>query len=165
MWALRDRMNRASIPLDSLRVALVGVALSLPGCSEPGTSTPFYTPTGVVPQTASPPATSVPTSAAPPAHAAGHDGTYRGISTVLSSGAGRCFGRQNITGFEVRGNRARWDGFRGTIDPDGGVQMHHGVEWLVGQFEEGRFVGQLEIGKWSSSSSCVYMFTLDRVGP
>jgi hypothetical protein len=89
----------------------------------------------------------------------------RGTSTVLSSGGGRCLGTHKIVGFEVRGNLARWVGFRGTIDSNGTVQMHHGFESLVGQFEEAQFVGQLELGKWSSQSRCVHMFVLDRVGP
>lgn len=74
-------------------------------------------------------------------------------------------GKQEIVGFMVRGNLAQWAGFHGTVDENGGVQMHHGFEWLVGQFEEAQFIGHLEVGKWSSQSRCVYMFVLDRVGP
>ena len=55
----------------------------------------------------------------------------------------------------MHGNRAQWASFGGTIDSAGGVQMHHDQEWLVGQFEEDRFAGQLEIDKWSGHHACV----------
>jgi hypothetical protein len=165
MWTLRDGTNPAPIYLCLLCATLFVLVLSLPGCSESSTSTPFHTPSGVLSQTVSPTAPSVPASAVPPTQAARHDGRYSGTSTVISSGGGRCLGTQKIVGFDVRGNLAQWAGFRGTIDSNGGVQMHQGFEWLVGQFEEARFVGQLDIGRWSSQSRCVYMFVLDRSGP
>ena len=165
MWVLRDRIKPTSISLCFLWITFFGLVLSLPGCSEPGASAPFYTPSGVLSQTVSPTTPSVPIPPVPSTQAARRDGSYRGTSTVLSSGGGRCLGTQKIVGFEVRGNLAQWAGFRGTIDPNGGVQMHHGFDWLVGQFEESQFVGHLELGKWSSQSRCIYMFVLDRVGP
>jgi hypothetical protein len=145
------------------RFAAVGLALTLAGCSEWGKSTPFYTSTGVLPQMTSGPATSTPDSTGSPVQAAKHNGSYRGTATLISGGG--CMGKQNIVGFHVHGNRAQWAGFGGTIDSAGGVQMHLGQEWLVGQFEEDKFAGQLEIDKWSGHRSCAYVFALERVGP
>jgi hypothetical protein len=165
MRALRDWVNPASIRLFSLCLALAGLAMGMASCSGASNSTPFHTTSGVLPQTSSSqtPGTQGPTAS--PGLAATHDGTYSGVSTVQFSGGGRCMGKQKIVGFEVRGNRAEWAGLRGTIDANGGVQMHRGLESLTGQFEGGRFAGQLETGAWSSRPSCVYMFTLARVGP
>jgi len=140
--------------------SLVCGGLLLSGCAQQS-STPFFTPRGVIPMNA-PPTTPAPVLQYP---AGPFDGVYRGTSRVLS-GAGRCFGTQRVEGFHVRGNVARWQGYRGTIDPGGGVQMHFGQEWIVGQFRGNIFMGQLEIGGWSrNDSSCVYGLALERVGP
>ena len=165
MRAMPDRINRASTRLCLLRLALVGLALATSSCSEADHSTPFHTPSGVLNQTSPPRAPETQAPAMPAVQSATHDGSYSGVSKVLFSGAGRCMGSQKIVGFEVRGHRAKWAGFRGTVDANGGVQMHYGQQWLTGQFEGGRFAGQLEIGAWSSRPSCVYTLTLTRVGP
>jgi hypothetical protein len=158
------------MPTDVVQASIASLALlctsvMLAGCSEQSMSTPFYTPAGVHAQ--APPASA--TVPGPPPDVQGkvgnRDGIYQGTSSVLFSGAGRCSGTQKITDFHVRGNVAEWAGYRGKIDSSGGVQMHYGLRWLEGQFEGNKFVGQLEIGKWSSRPSCVYMFALERVGP
>ncbi|HUB47061.1 MAG TPA: hypothetical protein VMB73_18925 [Acetobacteraceae bacterium] len=144
-------------------LAVLGTSVTLAGCSEHSTSTTFYTPSGTRVQTPPAPANA---SAQPPgvqSYVGHHDGVYQGVSNVLLSGAGRCIGAQKINDFHVRGNVAEWGGYRGKIDSSGGVQMNRGFEYLEGQFEGDKFVGQLEIGKWSSRPSCVYMFTLERV--
>jgi len=160
------RMHSASVvPLLTIMSLACGTLL-VSGCSQQNPSTPFFTPGGVIPMTApSPPA---PGSQQ---RVGRFDGVYSGTSTVLA-GAGRCFGTQRVTGFEVRGDLARWQGFRGRIDSRGGVQMHFGEQWLVGQFWGNTFVGQLELGpsrtrlrRSSSEPSCIYRFALERVGP
>lgn len=144
-------------------LALVGTSVTLAGCSGHDTSTTFYTPTGTrvqaPPRSASAPGQPSDVQGEP----GNHNGIYQGVSTALLTGAGRCMGKQKISNFHVRGNVAEWAGYRGEVDSSGGVQMHRGFEYLEGQFEGNRFVGQLEIGKWSSRPSCVYMFTLERV--
>ena len=156
------RIRSASIARRVTIMSLVGGSLLLvSGCAQWTPSTPFFTPRGVIPMTA-----------APPAPAPGlqlqvgrFDGTYSGTASVLA-GAGRCIGTQRVLGFYVRGDVARWQGFRGVIDPNGGVQMNFGIQWILGQFQENTFLGQLELGGSSrNDSSCVFGFALKRVGP
>ena len=145
---------------------LRGVALGcllLFGCTPQEPSKPLYTPGHVIPMTQAPTAPSDTTpTAATPAQTGPRDGYYRGTSSVMFSGGGRCMGTQQVSGFRVHGDRVDFNGFHGRIDANNGVQMHHGLDWLVGQFEGSVFVGQLEIGKWSSKPSCVYMLRLER---
>lgn len=138
--------------------------LLLLGCAPQEASKPFYTPSGVIPMTQAQPAPGGTAQIVGGPPLGPRDGNYRGTSSVMFSG-GRCMGTQQISGFRVHGDRVDFHGFRGKIDASGGVQMHYGFDWLVGQFEEGTFVGQLEIGKWSGKPSCVYLLQLQRTMP
>jgi hypothetical protein len=81
------------------------------------------------------------------------------------TGGGLCTETRNVADFFVRGSAARFGGFRGTIAPDGGVQMVYGQDWLVGQFEGATFHGQLDILGRFGSPGCTYMLNLERSGP
>jgi hypothetical protein len=150
------RIVQASI----VSVALVCTSVTLAGCAEQSSSTPFYTARGVRVQ-------STPTSANAPqiqGVLGFHDGEYRGTANAVFTGAGRCTPTQTVTNFHVRNNVAMWAGYTGTIDPTGAVEMHRGFEFLNGRFAGNRFGGRLETGAWSNQPSCVYAMTLERVG-
>jgi hypothetical protein len=162
-----------------VRACLVPACLALLGCTVqtglPGPNVIFDTPMGPVPLNtpapggpgsglAAPPPNLEPTLPAP-AQAVSRDGRYAGIAQVLTTGGGLCIKPVTISGFIVRGNSARFGGFRGTIDPEGGVQMYYGGNWIVGQFEGGSFRGQLSYSARFSGNGCTYILNLERTGP
>ena len=78
---------------------------------------------------------------------------------------GSCDNGMNVTNFRVDGNSVRFGQFRGTITPDGGLQMVFGGTWIIGQFEGATFRGQADFrGRWGAPG-CVFILTLDRTGP
>lgn len=88
------------------------------------------------------------------------DGAYRGTAEMFSDAYGDgCQVYAPVYGFEVTGRSVRYHQFRGTIDADGGLRMQFGTAWVIGQFEPGRFNGQL------TSLRCSYLLTLHRTGP
>lgn len=154
------RIVQASI----VSVALVCTFVTLAGCAEPSSSTPFFTGRGVRVQTA-PASANAPGRPPEMQGAVGiHDGVYQGTANAVFTGAGRCTSTQTVTDFHVRNNVAMWAGYTGTIDPTGAVEMHRGIGYLTGRFAGNRFGGRLETGAWSNQPSCVYMMTLERVG-
>ncbi len=76
-----------------------------------------------------------------------------------------------VTGFHVSGNSVRFGGFRGTIDSAGGLQMVHGGQWIVGQFEGTTFNGQFTFPPQNqrrvraSGPGCSFVLSLNRIGP
>jgi len=100
-----------------------------------------------------------------PTQAGSRNGTYSGRAEVLSTAGGMCLNGMNVTNFRVRGNSVRFGQFRGTIAPDGGLQMVSGGTWIVGQFEGATFRGQVDAkGNWDMPG-CTFILTLDRTGP
>ena len=95
------------------------------------------------------------------------NGSYAGTAQPLNTGGGLCISSRRVTGFRVRENSVCFGNFHGTIDANGGVQMAHGQQWLVGQFEGAIFYGQLDIPGISRSApqGCSYILSLERVGP
>jgi hypothetical protein len=93
-------------------------------------------------------------------------GTYAGVAEPLDTGGGMCISNRKVGGFHVRGRSVRWGQFRGTVAPDGGVQMVMGQDWIYGQFEGPDFRGQLDIpaGRFGAPG-CSFLMTLQRVGP
>lgn len=165
----RDRQDKRSSAMPTIVVqasivslALLCTSVILSGCSQPATSSPFYTSRGLLVQ-------GVPASGRPPVAqgAVGrYDGLYQGPANAVFTGGGRCMTTQRVTDFKVRDNVAAWGGYSGTIDPNGYVEMTRGFEYLTGQFQGNRFIGRLETGAWSRRGpSCVFSFTLQRVGP
>jgi hypothetical protein len=156
-----------------LQLCLVSVCLILFACSAPPTVL-LDTPTGVVPLNAPAPVMPGGLAAPPPglepssplpAQGVSRDGSYSGTAAPLVTGGGLCTETRNVADFVVRGSAARFGGFRGTIAPDGGVQMVYGQDWLVGQFEGATFHGQLDILGRFGSPGCTYMLNLERSGP
>jgi hypothetical protein len=155
----------------ALRLALA--CLPLFGCSG-GPTVMVDTPSGVLPLDAPAPAMPGGLAGPPPgleptspiaAQGVGRDGTYTGTATVLVTGGGLCRDTLTVSGFTVRGSRARFGGFRGTIAADGGLQMVYGRDWIVGQFEGASFHGQLDVLGRFDSPGCNYMLNLQRTGP
>jgi hypothetical protein len=93
------------------------------------------------------------------------NGTYAGTAEPLDTGGGLCISTQSVGGFIVRGSSARYGQFRGTIAPDGGLQMVAGQNWIVGHFEGGTFLGQLNLVGRFGAPGCTYMLNLERTGP
>ena len=147
------RIVQASI----VTLTLVCTSLTLVGCADQSSSTPFFTARGTLVQ--APPA-----SANAPGFAGIHDGVYQGTANAVFTGAARCTATQMVTDFHVRNNVAMWAGYSGRIDPTGAVEMHRGFEFLTGRFVGNRFGGRLETGAWSRRPSCVYAMRLQRVG-
>ena len=65
----------------------------------------------------------------------------------------------------VRGRSVRYGGYRGTIEPGGGLQMAYGQNWIIGQFEGTTFHGQIDLYAGFEGLACSYMLSLARVGP
>ncbi len=154
-------MPRDVVQASIVTVAVLCTSVTLSGCQQESTSTPFYTSGGVRVQAppAAGPAPGVPGAVGP------FDGIYQGPANAVFTGAGRCMGTQQVTDFHVRNNVAQWAGYTGTIDPSGAVQMHRGgFDFLTGRFHGNRFVGRLETGAFGRGPSCVYQFALQRVG-
>ena len=157
-------------------VALVATLICLAGCQPPaiGMDTangvvPLYTPPGSAPAgglAMPPPGMQPPPPSMPPSAANGSlDGTYGGVADVQITGGGQCMQNHKVFGFRVRGNQVLYSGFRGTIEPDGSVQMHFGQTWIIGRFDGPYFTGQLSSDSWGPGPGCSWMLRLARVGP
>jgi hypothetical protein len=164
-FAMSLRAGRAAV--------LVTGCLALFGCTGPAPHVMISTPTG--PISLNSPAPAMPGGFVPPPpgmgvaspgpdQGPGRDGNYSGRATLLNSGGGQCGGMFTMTNFRVRGNSARFSGFRGTIDAQGGLQMAHGQDWIIGQFEGATFNGQINLSR-RIGPGCSYMISLERVGP
>ena len=149
-------------------VATLGL---LAGCSgspptvvldTPAGPTALYSPGPQVP--GAPPPPGLMTTPEPPTPS-DLSGTYSGIAVPMDTGGGLCLANQKVGGFHVRGRSVRYGQFRGSIAPDGGVQMVEGRNWIFGQFEGAEFRGQLDLPGGFNSLGCTYMMTLQRVGP
>jgi hypothetical protein len=110
------------------------------------------------------PGGSAPTAGAP-VQTGDRSGTYAGVAVPLNAGGGTCIQNRQVTDFRVYGRSARFGGFRGTVAPDGIVEMAHGQDWIVGQFDGATFNGHLTLGGRRTTLSCTYTITLRRVGP
>jgi hypothetical protein len=121
-------------------------------------SQPVVQPGGTL---AAPPAGTEPNR--PPAAASrDRSGVYSGTAVPLNTGGGACIANRTINGFKVTGNSVRWGRFRGTIGADNGLQMVNGNTWVVGQFVDGRFDGQISTSTRSIGPGCSFMMSLER---
>jgi hypothetical protein len=162
-------------------IGLVAICLAVSGCSTQGPVVMLDTTTGPI-VLRSPSAPSMPdgmagpppgleptTPVPPPGFAEGlpvsRSGSYSGTAEVLMTNGGLCRENLTVSGFKVSGNTARFGGFRGTIEPNGNIQMFYGSEWIVGQFEGATFRGQLDLPSRSFGPGCSYLLSLQRVGP
>ena len=114
----------------------------------PGTLT-VRTP-GTLPPVRQPP----PAPAAPP-----QSGVFEGSGPLSSSAGSGCRREIPVRNFVVTGNRVRFQGFRGTIQPDSFVQMQAGERFLYGYFDGERFTGHF----WQPHPDCTYDLVLTRV--
>jgi hypothetical protein len=122
------------------RACLVPVCLTLFSCAIqtglPGPNVILDTPTGPVPLKSPAPVMPGGGLAGPPpglepslpvpTQDVSRNGTYCGSAEVLSTAGGRCLNGMKVDNFRVRGSSVRFGGFRGTITPDGGLQMVFG---------------------------------------
>jgi hypothetical protein len=154
-------------------MCVVSAALAVCGCAAqsgpPGPDVILDTVMGPVPM--NPPAPVVAQQggagrpAAVPGQAVGRDGQYAGSAVVLDSDGGVCLRPLAVSGFVVQGNESRFGGFHGTIDDAGRLQMVYGGTWIVGQFQDAVFHGQLTVQGARWDPACSYLVNLQRVGP
>ena len=140
-------------------LTIVLTALAAAGCTMTSTGAGPGTVTvrqpGSLP--APPPQQATPSPPAPPLN-----GTFAGVaqlSSNVSSSVG-CTREVQIRSFTVTGDRARFQGFRGIIEPDGSLRMQAGPSFISGNFDGGRFVGSF----WRPQPSCTYDLVLNHVG-
>jgi hypothetical protein len=138
-------------------LTIVLIALAASGCTMTSSGTGPGTVT--VRQPGSLPA---PPSAPPPQAALPPNGTFAGVAELSSSPSTSigCTREVQIRSFTVNGDRVRFQGFRGTIQPDGSLQMQAGGSFISGNFDGGRFVGSF----WRPQPSCTYDMVLNHVG-
>lgn len=162
----------------SVRAWLIPACLALCGCTVqtglPGPNVMINTPGGgLVPLNApgpvmpggpvSPPPGLEPMSPAA-AQTVSRDGIYAGSMEALSTAGGICANQVKVNGFKVHGNSVRFGDFRGTIDPDGGLQMVFRGNWIIGEFAGASFHGHVQ-GAGVGQPGCTFILTLNRTGP
>ena len=153
----RQGLCRDRPRLSRLAVVLIGFAGS--GCTmtsngmNPGTVT--IRQPGTLPPAATPPPEATPSPPAPPP-----SGNFAGIGRLSRSHGSGCRLQIQIRNFVVTGDRVRFLSFRGTIQPDGYLQMQAGESFLSGSFDGGRFIGSY----WRPHPSCTYDMELNHVG-
>lgn len=164
---------RRMLPLLHHSRTSVALCLLLAGCSGGGPTVLFDTPTGVtpiympspaMPDGLVPPPPGLANSPPPPAQSVNRNGNYAGTAVPLDTGGGICMSNQQVGNFRVNGNTVRYGGFRGRIQPDGGLQMVSGQNWIIGQFEGATFHGQLDLNGRFNEPGCTYMLSLQRIG-
>ncbi|MBN8905045.1 MAG: hypothetical protein J0H14_12510 [Alphaproteobacteria bacterium] len=107
-----------------------------------------------------------PNLGAPPptthAQAPGWDGAYagEGLLTFDPGGQITCPNRMPVYGMNVADGRVHFGDYRGTIRPDGTVQMPFGQSSISGRFADGRFIGNL----YQPFPGCRYELRLSRSG-
>jgi hypothetical protein len=110
---------------------------------------------GTLPPAATPPPEAAPSPPAPPL-----SGNFTGIGRLSRSHGSGCRLEIQIRNFVVTGDRVRFLSFRGTIQPDGSLQMQAGESFMTGSFDGGRFTGSY----WRPHPSCTYDFVLNHQG-
>ena len=127
--------------------------------------TPIYSPAPAMPGGLVGPPPGLENSALPvPTQPVSLDGNYAGTAEPLVTGGGQCITTRRVSGFRVRGNSVRFNGFRGTIGANNGVEMVFGQDWIFGQFEGNTFRGQLDLRGRFDSPGCTYQLNLQRTG-
>jgi hypothetical protein len=87
-------------------------------------------------------------------------GTFNGTGRLSASAGSGCRPEVRMAGMTVTGSRVRYQGFRGTIQPDGFIQMQAGERFLYGAFDGDRFVGHL----WQPKPACTYDVVMTHAG-
>ncbi len=92
-----------------------------------------------------------------PQSAVDRSGVYGGVAT--GTGGAGCQRTKTVRDFRVSGDRVRWNGLRGTIAADGGLQMSSARTWIYGQFVGPVFQGM--ITEWGVHNfSCTFSMDL-----
>ena len=98
-----------------------------------------------------------------PALGGPRDGVYSGIAVPMDTAGGLCITSQPVDGFQVTGDRVRWDNIRGRIRGDN-LQMVQGNTWVIGQFDENRFSGQIIMYGPRQTLGCTFALRLTKTG-
>ena len=140
--------------------AIVLIGLTASGCTmtssngmNPGTVT--IRQPGTLPPAATPPPAAAPSPPAPPP-----SGNFAGVGRLGRDHGSGCRLEVQVRNFVVTGDRVRFLSFRGTIQPDGSLQMQAGESFMTGSFDGGRFTGSY----WRPHPSCTYDVVLNHVG-
>ncbi len=141
--------QRAAI-LIALGLAASGCTATTDGASSAIT---IHMPGRIPPTAAIPPRPSLP-SGPPPS------GRFSGTGTLANSAGSGCRRQIPMAGMVVTGTRVRYQGFRGTIQPDGFVRMQAGDRHLYGFFDSTQFTGHL----WQPHPECTYDVILTHAG-
>ena len=139
------------------RGAVIALGVVISGCTVTSNG---MTPTSVTVRTPGtlpsiPPAAPLGTTPVPPP-----SGTFSGVAQLSSSPSSGCRSQLAVRNFVVTGNRVRFQAFRGTIQPDGYLEMQASTRFLYGTFNGGRFIGSL----WQPHPNCTYSIVLDHEG-
>lgn len=144
--------------------SMMGAAL-IAGCTI--VHTPGNEPTVLVHSPLGPPRViSGGTANAPPMPPAGARVSIAELSGVYSGGGTNlpkagCPQTKRVRDFRVSDGRVRWNGLRGTIASDGGLEMSSSGTWVYGQFVGSVFRGT--ITQWSPHNfGCTYNVELRR---
>jgi hypothetical protein len=154
-------MIRWSHPRSAAAMLAVILPLAVAGCQQAPVSPRPAADAVPPPGNLEPPNLSAP-SPPPPAQAPGWDGSYTGEGLLTSDPGGQisCPSRMPVYGMKVADGRVHFGDFRGTIRPDGSVQMPFGRSYVSGRFADGRFMGNL----YQPFPGCRYDLRLSRTG-
>jgi hypothetical protein len=141
-------------------MAFVLIALVGSGCTMTSDATSPNTVTVRQPGTLPAPAQTPPPPAAPSPPAPPPSGTFAGVGRLNNTPSSGCRREVAINGFVVTGSRVRFQGFRGTVQPDGSLEMQAARSFISGNFDGGRFVGSY----WQPHPGCTYDLDLNHVG-
>jgi len=167
-WLIVASSIRAGIGM-----CVVSAALTVSGCAAqsgpPGASVILDTVAGPLPMNPPVPVMVDQGAAGRPGGMAAQavvsrDGQYAGSAVVLATDGGICLQPLAVSGFVVQGNSTQFGGFHGTIDEAGRLQMVYGGTWIVGQFQDAVFLGQLTVQGPRWDPGCSYLVNLHRIG-
>ena len=149
---------RSGSSLSHTAIVLIGLAVS--GCTMTSNGMNPATVTIRQPGTLPRPPATQPAQAAPGPAAPPLSGTFAGVGQLGRNHGSGCRSQVQIQHFVVTGDRVRFQGFRGTIQPVGSLQMQAGESFISGSFDGGRFTGSY----WRPHPSCIYDFVLNHAG-
>ena len=86
-------------------------------------------------------------------------GKYAGYGYNIVDPGGMCAGKIRIYNFIVNGNQVTFGAYRGTIQPDGHLEMRGGPTRIYGQFVGSHFEGHY----WQPGPACTYTMSLEPV--
>lgn len=142
------------------RTPALAAAVALAACTQVYTYLPGGPPELAAVYTTLPVEGTQPLPRPAPSTAYGHDGVYAGVAQALNSAGAQCAEFHRPANFRVEGRAVRFGPFRGTIGPEGGLQMIYGQSTVVGHFEGDAFRGVITF----HVPPCRYAMLLRRTG-